>query len=346
MKSLFHSLTICFFFIPIIQAQEIEEGGYIEISADRIKNTKIKSLKEESDCYVEQEKPPYKFEDCGEKLEEKYDANGNITLLKIYEDGDLTNTYTYTYQNNRLIQEEEDDTEDIYKKSYKYNTNGLLIEKNEYENKKLEYRYTYAYNAKGLMTEKIYQSLRRNESGFGSATYVKTIYTYNQNGKIASGTEYLKDGRKKDKTIYEYSNKERTVAEKKERDDDEYVPEYISTYDTKGNLIERIFYDYYGKKERRVVEAYDTTNNRILYENYNENDQLSERTTYIYNAQNDISQYTTLYPKEATGRDEDRSYTTKYVYEYDTQGNWTTKITFSDGDDYGSDEIKRTLKYY
>ncbi|WP_299767449.1 hypothetical protein [uncultured Dokdonia sp.] len=340
MKSLFLSTTICLFFIPLTQAQEIEEAGYIEISTDRIKNTNIKSIKEESDCYVEQEKPPYKFEDCGEKTKEEYDKNGHLTSLKLYEDGDLTDTYTYLYEENKLVSEKEDDGEDTTKKTYRYNTSGLLIEKKEYDNNTLEYLYTYAYNKKGFMIEKEYTSLREDSGAFGGTTYSKTIYTYNNNGKCTSETEYHKDGREKNKIIYEHSNTNgHTILEKEKHDEDKYVPQYSITYDTRGNITEKILYSYYGKQEERRVRTFDANNNVLTYESYNEDNVLVNHIVYNYNAQKDPIQ-------EVSTRNKDDQYIRKYMYEYDERGNWITRVTLKDGDEYISNEVKRTIKYY
>jgi len=340
MKSLTSLVLICLFFTLITQAQEIEEGGYIEISTDRIKNTNIKSIKEESDCYVEQEKPPYKFEDCDVKYDEKYDENNNLLSLKIYDNGDLEDTYTYKYENNRLISEKEDDGEDTIKKTYRYNTAGLLVEKKEYDNNTLEYLYKYAYNGKGLMIEKEYTSLRADSGAFGGTTYSKTIYTYNSSGKCTSETVYYKDGREKNKIIYEYSNTNGfTVLEKEKRDENKYVPQYSNTYDSRGNVTEKILYDYYGKQDERRVRTYDANNNVLTYESYNENNTFIIRTTYTYNAQNDPI-------KEVNFRSEDNQYMRIYIYEYDERGNWITRVTQKEENDYISNEVKRTIKYY
>ncbi len=348
MKSLSIPSFIFLFCISIIHAQEIEEGGYIEIETKRIKESNIKSIKEESDCYVNQEEPPYKFEDCDDTIEEKYDENGHILSIKVFEDRDLAEIYTYTYKANQLVSKKEDFGDGISKTTYDYNASEQLIEKKEYDNNTLEYQYKYAYNTQGLITEKEYIALREDSGSFGGTTYSKTQDTYTSTRKCTSETEYRKDGSEKNKIIYEYSNNERTVVEKEKRDKNTYVSQYANTYDSKGNVTEKILYDYYGKQEQRRVRTYDTHNNILTYEEYNENNALSQRTTYTYNAQNDPIKKIVYRPRTSYTNKEEYYNTVRYSYEYDTHENWTTKVSIEDDDDgYDlTDEIKRTIKYH
>ncbi|WP_298512486.1 hypothetical protein [uncultured Kordia sp.] len=344
MKFLLKLSLLALIFVTKVQAQDLDFDviGYIEIDSKRIQKTKIKSIKEESDCYVDQEKPPFTFEDCQKTYKEKYDKNGNLVSLKVYDDGSLETTNTYEYENNRILRIKEDDGEDVEIKVYRYNLTGKLMIKEEYENKTLEKSTSYKYNSQGLLSEEIYKNL--TSEGFGSNPYQKTIYKYNSKGQCTYKGEFNKAGVELDVRIYEYSNNGLTKIEKDKRDDT-YVKQFEQTKDSRGNILERVSYDYNGNQEKRMVETYDANNNRLTYEEYDSNDKFVRRTTETYNKYNDPKEYISFYPKNHS-KTEGSKRITKYWYQYDKKGNWTQRASREDGDEYFSYEIKRTISYY
>lgn len=343
MKSLLKLSLLAIIFITNAQAQDFDFDlvGYIEIDSKRIQKTKIKSIKEESNCYIDQEKPPFTFEDCEQTYKEKYDKKGNLISLKTYEEKTLLSTTTYEYKNNKIIRVEEDDGEDVTAKVFLYNLTGKLMFKKEYENKALKKVTTYKYNTQGLLSEEVYENLKAE--GFGSNPYTKTIYKYNTHGKCIYKGEFNKKGVELDVRIFEYSNNGLTFVEKDKRDDS-YVIQYKETKDAKGNVLEKISYDYNGKQEKRMVNTYDANDNRLTYEEYDENDALAKRITETYNQYNDPKEYIVFYAENATTKRSESI--TKYWYKYDKKGNWTQRASYNDGDEYSSDEVKRTLSYY
>lgn len=341
MKYLLQLSLLAIISITKMQAQDLDLIGYIEIDTKRIKKTKIKSIKEESDCYIDQEKPPFTFEDCEQTYKEKYDKKGNLISLKTYEEKTLLSTTTYEYKNNKIVRVEEDDGEDVVAKVFLYNLTGKLIFKKEYENKTLKKVTTYKYNSQSLLTEKVYENLKAK--GFGSNPYTKTIYKYNANRKCIYKGEFNKKGVELDVRIYEYSNNDLTFVEKDKRKDS-YVVQFKETKDAIGNVIEKTLYDYNGKQEKRMVNTYDANNNRLTYVEYDENDALAKRITETYNQYNDPKEYIVFYAENVkTKRSES---ITKYWYKYDKKGNWTQRASYNGGDEYSSDEVKRTLSYY
>lgn len=320
MKSLIRLSLLAIIFITKAQAQDFDFDltGYIEIDSKRIQKTKIKSIKEESDCYIDQEKPPFTFEDCEQTYKEKYDKKGNLISLKTYEGKSLLSTTTFEYKNNKIVSVEEDDGEDVERKVYLYNLTGKLLIKKEYENKTLEKTTSYKYNSQGLLTEEVFENLKAE--GFGSIPYTKTIYKYNANKKCTYKGEFNKEGVELDVLIYEYSNNGLTKTEKDKRDDN-YVIQFKQTKDSRGNVLEKILYDYNGKQEKRMVNTYDANDNRLTYEEYDENDALAQRITETYNQYNDPKEYIIFYPENAKTRRSES--TTKYWYKYDKKGNWT-----------------------
>jgi hypothetical protein len=317
--------------------------GYIEIDEKRRTATKIKSIKEESDCYIDQEKPPFTFEDCEKTYKEKYDRKGNLISLQTYDDGSLESTFTYEYKNNRIVRIEENDGYDVQKKVYIYNLTGKLMFKKEYENKKLDITTSYKYNTQGLVSEEIYEQL--NSEGFGSIPYKKTIYKYNANGKLTYKGEFNKAGVELDVRTFEYKNNGLTYTEKDKRDDT-YVKQFQQTKDARGNILEKINYTYEGKQEKRTVQTYDANNNRLMYEEYDGNNALVRRTTETYNEYNDPKTYTVFYPDDSSNPKVGSESVTKYWYKYDKKGNWTQRASLKDGEEYYEDHVKRTIKYY
>ncbi|MEM6721401.1 MAG: hypothetical protein AAF611_18890 [Bacteroidota bacterium] len=342
MKFLLRLSVLVILFIPKAHAQDydFDLAGYIEISEKRRTQTNIKSIKEDADCYIDQEKPPFTFEDCEQTYKEKYDQKGNLVSLKTYSDGSLETTFTYEYKNNRIISVEEDDGEDVEKKVFIYNLTGKLMFKKEYENKTLDIVTSYKYNTQGLVSEEIYENL--HAEGFGSIPYQKTVYTYNANGKCISEAQFNKAGVELDVRTYEYRDNGLTKIEKDKRDDT-YVVQFEETKDASGNSLEKISYDYDGKQEKRVVQTYDANNNRLTYEEYDENDALAKRITETYNQYNDPKEYIVFYPENAKTRRSESI--TKYWYKYDKKGNWTQCASI-DKDGYYSYHVKRSISYY
>ena len=342
MKSLLKLSLLAAICITKVQAQDFDFKaiGYIEIDSKRIQKTKIKSIKEDSDCYIDQEKPPFKFEDCEQTYKEKYDKNGNLVSLKTYEENTLLSTTTYEYEGNRIVSVVEDDGEDVEKKVYIYYLTGKVMFKKEYENKKLHIVTSYKYNTQGLVSEEIYENL--DAEGFGSIPYKKTVYKYNASGKCIYKGEFNKAGVEYDVRTYEYSNNGLTYVEKDKRDDS-YVKQFEETKDASGNVLEKISYDYNGKQEKRMVNTYDANDNRLTYEEYDENNVLAQRITETYNQYNDVKEYTIFYAENSKTRRSES--TTKYWYKYDKKGNWTQRTTI-DKDGYYSDHVKRTNSYY
>jgi len=326
------------------QAQNVDYDfdtvGYIEIYKKRIQKTKTKSIKEDAECYIDQEKPPFKFEDCEQTYKEKYDKNGNLVSLKIYSDGSLESTKTYEYEGKRIVSIEEDDGEDVYKKVYVYNLTGKVMFKKKYENKKLDIVTSYKYNTQGLVSEEVYENL--HAEGFGSIPYKKTIYQYNSDGKCIQKSEFSKAGVELDVRIYTYSDNGLSYVERCKRDGS-FINQYEEIKDANGNVLEKISYDYNGKQEKRMVNTYDANDNRLTYEEYDENNALAKRITETYNQYNDVKEYTIFYPENAKTRRSES--TTKYWYKYDKKGNWTQRATI-DKDGYYSDHVKRSISYY
>ncbi|WP_420572252.1 hypothetical protein [Kordia sp.] len=343
MKTLLKISLLAILFIPKLHAQDFDLIGYIEIDENRRQKTKIKSITEESDCYIDQEKPPFTFEDCEKTYKEKYDKSGNLISLKVYDSNTLESTTTFEYENNKIVRIEEDDGEDIETKVYSYNLTGKLIFKKEYENNTLEASTSYKYNSNSLLTEEVYK--RPKSTGFGSTPYRKTVYKYNSDGKCIYEGELNEAGLELDVRIYEYSNNGLTRIEKDKRDDT-YVKQYEKTKDARGNELESIIYDYKGNLEKRMVQTYDANNKRLTYEEYGSNNILVKRVTETYNKYNDPKDYTVFYPKDQTNVTEGTTRITKYWYKYDKKGNWVQRASYQDGEEFSSYEIQRTIRYY
>ncbi len=335
---------MAFICAPNTHAQDFDFDtiGYIDISKKRITNTKIKSIKEESGCYIDQENPPLTYEDCETTYKETYDKNGNLISLKTYEDGSLQSEITYTYKNNRIASIEEDYGDEVEKKVFVYNLTGKLMFKKEYENKTLEATTTYKYNSQGLLTEEIYE--RPSSKGFGSNPYQKTIYKYNTNGKCIYKAEYNKAGVELDVRTYEYSNNGLTKVEKDKRDDT-YVIQFKETKDARGNSLEKVSYDYDGKQQKRMVNTYDANNNRLSYEEYDGDDKFVKSTTETFNDKNDVTTYTIFYPTNHS-KTEGRKNVTRYWYKYDKKGNWTERASYEGDEKFVADAVKRSIRYY
>lgn len=226
----------------------------------------------------------------------------------------------YDYQkkfNNEgyLIEKKEFNSDDRLKFIIKYDDIGNPIEGNEHiSDGSFLKRYINIYNDKGVVIEhNNYNSVGKIESKF--------TFKYDKRGNKIETNEYNSDGNIETKYIYKYDDKGNKVEKKKYNLDGILEKKYIFKYDDKGNLLEETFYSEDLEKITKYDYQYDDIGNKIISKNY-----LYENFSYkvvdIYdNKGNEI---------EAIFYDEYEVITSHYTYEYefDEQKNWIKKIEF------------------
>lgn len=210
----------------------------------------------------------------------------------------------------------------IYSKyTVQYDKNGLKTQTTEIDmdNKKIISYFTYN-------DEKQIEEIKKNDQS--SYTY---YYDLNGNCTSINHHNYKQlDGTKvyMTTTAYKYDKKNRVIFEKY----DDYPPTKISY---KKNTIIREETSI-GKEGSLFIENFYKNNNLKSQKKYRivegEKD-IVEEIFYKYN------RYGDLILRETKGGIYDGEIF-KYVYQYDTEKNWITKITYKNGELWGTDILK------
>lgn len=266
-------------------------------------------------------------------------------------DGNLTEHLTYDPE-TKVIQ---------YKTIYQYNTKGLKTASwREDANGNISQKRTYQYNHADQLVEETY-----------AAWEIKTIYTYNDSGLLASETHYhLTEGTAKSKEFYCYDpygnvidwiyaapdgsigsrisyiytyTRDRKVLQKVNFDTDVMteVSKYTYIYDDFGNLAE----------EKLFVEADAQIKRHIKYHS---NGQIKEQTEWLstgktvstYDEKGNITVLKTY--GKANGK---LTVVRQFSYVFDTHGNWIKKASSSYYPDTPSQRFNytyelREIEYY
>lgn len=168
-----------------------------------------------------------------------------------------TNTWNYTYQGNKIIEEEFDvkntpikTTESIYDKN-----NQLIKETLTYLQKKnakgevLSISTSYKYNQNGLQIEAIKQT--------NTSLTEKVTYEYDNNNNIIEIAKEIPNKTPYVDNIYEYDTKENLKKESWYEGDPQKYSKKTMKYDSKGILLETVY--LYAKYNYQVLYTYKYT---------------------------------------------------------------------------------------
>lgn len=165
-------------------------------------------------------------------IEYNYDSNDQIKQTKGYyqeSEAKYVTVINYTYDSNgNLITEDNKTTGE--KTQYKYDEEGLLVERTlTYDNGNKDVNY-YTYDGKGNLITLIYK-----DSGGTTFTY-KYSYEYDEEGKILIQNEYesINSSKVAEVTKFEYDEYGNVTKETKTTDDRTSIHEYAyKKYDVK-----------------------------------------------------------------------------------------------------------------
>jgi hypothetical protein len=100
----------------------------------------------------------------------------------------------------------------------------------------------------------------------------------------------------------------------------------LHRYDTQGNLLEVVMYDYRGALEFKWVNSYDASGNLIEAIKYTHNGtrrgRLEHKEIYAYNEHGDETDYKNY------ASDGKLDYWSRNEYEYDEKGNWVKRVFY------------------
>lgn len=144
-------------------------------------------------------------------------------------------------------------------------------------------------------------------------------YQYNKKGQLVSDTRLLEPfSQLMGVSNYTYNKKNRTLTAELLLMDDTLTIKTIYTYDKRGNEIEVVNIDEFGKDINRAVKVYDE-NNRLKFVTffYGENNLYKGETHYRYDTDGLLVEELELNRIRV-----DLSHRVLYNYEYDEKGNW------------------------
>ena len=229
----------------------------------------------------------------GIKTEQQRDKSGNITaIIRRNGDNSQLDRVVLTYKGKNLVE----------KKSFNSQDNPTD-------------RTTYTYDPKGRL---------KGEEMYLNTEYVqvRNQYEYDAENRKISETRYSKD-KMIYKTVFAYDGKNVT---KKETTAPSGAIEYRekSSYDKKGNLLERYIVDSADKSVTHEVCNYDANSNPTSVK-VDVNNVPQSEILYTYDGHGNVTAV-----KISNGKGESLD-SREYGYEYDDQGNWTKKSVIING---------------
>lgn len=226
-----------------------------------------------------------------------------------------------------VTQKKETDKLSSHDYTYKYDLNGKLLEEAGYNSDgSLFSKETYVYDSKGNVTEE------SSMVNVYKPRIVKYTFTYEPSGnKIA--TEYI-DGVFTGKYAYKYDSSGNEIEKVSYNYDNVLSSTVVNNYDSNGNKIESMWRKSDGTILKKEVCEYDSDGNMIEETQYNSDGSLSNKTTYAYDSNGNKTEY--CYYRE------DGSLSSKTTYAYDSNGNMIEQTKYNSD---GSLFSKRTYAY-
>lgn len=171
------------------------------------------------------------------------------------------------------------------------------------------------FNKKGMPTGYVFAHKNDNYK------FTKALFKFDKNGHKNKELRYGLDNKIKNTLSYKYDDKGNENESKYFIGNFKILDNYVTeNYNEKCNLVEKITYFSDGQKwlhykyiyeNNQIIKIVDVNNNSYdLYENDNFGNSLSIKS---FNEKGDLE-------KE-----------TKYIYEYDTIGNWTKRTSVENG---------------
>ena len=255
----------------------------------------------------------FNFSDLTPQAEEEYldltielDADGKvISESKFSTDGELEERSTFVYGPHGKLVEHElfyivDDARE--KRVLTRNEKGYLLSEVKYYGDEEGSRTNYEYDQK----DNIVAIINLDEEGvFVSREEVK----YDDKGVIVERVMIDSDNKVVSKTTFNYLSA--TQIEEIETDaKGQLTSKTMNTFDDSGNIVEKIYKDFYSKK---VKNEYDDLNRLIKQEIYDNTGMLVKRNAYVYDDEGNVLEEQN-YEMDSSRGGRDRHYGTRYEY--------------------------------
>lgn len=224
-------------------------------------------------------------------------------------------TRSITFYGNGMIAEEQYNGQDgkaVSSKRNMYDNKGNKIENAYNSEGKINNTKKIVYNDKGSISEEtIY-----NSSGILESKY---IYKYNSNGDIIEQNIYNSEGNISGTELYVYDNDRNKTEENIYNSEGDLTDSHRFVYekDGEGNITVK---DIFKTEEGEYIEwkKFDVKGNKCEEGSGKAGEKDHSVTTFSYDEIGNIIEEHCSEPEQYI----------KYKYEYDSRGNWLTKITY------------------
>jgi|GEM_PF-7021426 len=237
----------------------------------------------------------------------QYDSHNNRVAL-LDGEGMVRKRYVYTYstEGKKIDMHAYDETNHILKQIVQYDERGndtttydwLIENLNDTLSKS---KTTKKFDFKNHLLEECDSAKGQLSPG----EFSRTIYEYNKSDSIIQKTSYV-DGTIQEKTNYSYDSLGNCIEINKLHSWDKY------TYDLNKNILE------YSNENRRLAYKYDNKNNLVEVNLYKDGNVLRQKTTYLYNKENDQIESRSMNMDKSSGSSGSKSIIT---YAYDKYSN-------------------------
>ncbi len=180
--------------------------------------------------------------------------------------------------------------------------------------------------------------------------YLKTIYVYDESGKLIKSTACDPEVSSCRKTVYTYDNIGRLSEETEYESNGSVFNKDIYSYDTEKKFTKvtnYYFREYDSKLIKNGVATYDSKDNLIEWVVFLNETSILKRETYLYDADRNLIEISD-YDEKGTPR-----YKEVFTYKYDSHSNWIerrqiVKWTTKEGKQMSEPRaiIYRTITYY
>ena len=297
---------------------------------------KIKSIRRFNQNYKN-----FNFSDLTSRADEEYleltvilDANGNSSEeIKYLPTSEVEEKSSYEYDTNgkltthTLLYAIDNFTE---KRVLTRNEKGLLISEVKYYSGDSGEKTEYEYNEKDNVTAIIHydeegEFVSREEIKYDDKGGLTERCTYDINKKIVSRItftspadnqieemDYDAGGAIVSKTIIVFNDKGKELSSVQTNPQGKLITSVKNTYDDRGNIIEKIYKDFYSKK---VKFEYNDKDLLIVQELFDEQGLLLRKNMYEYDDDKNVIAEQT-YEMDTTRGGRDKHFGTRYEYEF------------------------------
>ncbi len=297
---------------------------------------KIKSIKKFNQNYKN-----FNFSDLTSHADEEYlelaiqmNEGGNPTEeIKYTPEGILEEKNSYEFDANgkllghTLLYAIDNMTE---KRVLTRNEKGFLISEVKYYGTDAGEKTAYEINDKDVISAIIHydedgEFISREEMNYYDSGSLSERCTYDKDKKILSKLtfsplendmieeiEYDDSGAMTSKTIIKFNDKGKDLSTVKTNPQGKLISSITNIYDDRGNIIEKVFKDFYSK---RVKYEYNDKDLLIIQELYDDNGMLLRKNMYDYDEDGNIIAEQT-YEMDTTRGGRDKHFGTRYEYEF------------------------------